>query len=160
LIGPFEGPVLKKTGHARLLYLPHDNPKSLWSEWPEKLNLLDDYLKNQPRLNTATDKIYLYFFGPDKSTAWFGREIIGHPTRLPEGLASFDSFASEVFEWRLPRHEGFKLTGGEVLGVEKQLRSLAQEALAPTWRVEISGVEPWMRSVDNYDVAFQFYKLV
>lgn len=165
MTGPFEGPQALKTGHGRLLYHVSDSPQTLWSDWPKSCLLLDEYLRNQPKLHLATGDAYLYFFGRGSKEAWFAREIIGHQSRFPEGVNGFDFYASEVFEWKLPLEKALLLKNDDISQIESQLRTLAGEALAPTWRIKLSAFEGEKilanaHSAKSLEVSFQFYKLV
>jgi hypothetical protein len=168
MIGPFSEPVPAIAPHARLLYADHLKATELWSKWPEALQIIDRYIDNHPRLNLANDGLYLYFFSgqdqekADDQVAWVGREITGHVSRADQGLKTFDSFKSEVFNWELPSDQFGKLDGSGLLRVAGQLRGLAGGALADTWRVILHPMEPWRRDPEiNKDlprVTFQFYK--
>lgn len=160
MIGPFEGPNLLTVPHARLVYSISSRPKDLWSEWPNEILKIDQFLESQPKIHLAHDALFLYFFGEEAKEAWVGREIVGHSTHYPEGLKSFDSFKGEVFEWTLPTAKAFKLKKNEIFEAERQLRALAGSALASTWRLKIEGLGPLSQALEKGKVSFQFYKLV
>ncbi len=160
MIGPFEGPQLKIVPHARLFYQISDEPSGLWSGWPKYLEEIDSFVEEHPRLHFAHNSFFLYFFGPEAKEAWVGREVIGHTSQLPKDINSFDSFKGEVFEWNLSGDHAFKLLDEQVFEAERQLRTLAGEALAPTWRLKLD-IEKGLNGATNpTNASFQFYKLV
>lgn len=162
MIGPFGPPATAMAPHARLLYSDSLSPQESWEKWPESLQVIDRFIESQPRLSLANSGLYLYFFGEESKACWVGREIIGHVARAEMGLNTFDSFKSEVFTWSLPNDQFEKLNSSALVASARQLRSLAGEALAETWRVMIDPMEPW--TVDGRvhkdlpQVTFQFYK--
>ena len=162
MIGPIEGPTLQTVPHARLLYSRHFEPTTLWSEWAAHLNGLDALISEHPRLELANSGLYLYFFGPEAKESWVGREIVGHLNKAPEGFGVFDSYKSEVFNWVVPQEKSLDLKASELLKTAQNLRDLAGESLADTWRVALESVEPWTKSGQGAkeipQVTFQFYK--
>lgn len=168
MIGPFSEPTPAVAPHSRLLFVDHLKASEVWSKWPEALQVIDRFIENQPRLAVANNGLYLYFFSDPKSnssgeqTVWVGREITGHVVKADQGLKTFDSFKSEVFNWDLPVDKLGDLDGPGLLSAASQLRALAGGALVDTWRVILSPMEPWSDSgqinKDLPQVTFQFYK--
>lgn len=157
-----QGPETLKVPHARLLYTRHFEPEKLWQDWPAHVKNLDRVIEEHPRLNLANTGLYLYFFGPEAKEAWVGREIVGHLARSPEGFATFDSFQSDAFCWQAKAEQLIAVSGQDLLKSAYSLRELAGEALADTWRVALSPLEPWTQDgnihKDLPSVTFQFYK--
>lgn len=160
----FTGPETITFPHARLLYQKVLAPENAWKSVMEVSSKIDKIIEEHPRLSFAHDRYHLYFFGPDANEAWVGREIIGHLSRNPEGLFLFDSYQGPGFQWETDLENLKKISGSELISQGERLKSLAGEALAKTWRVEIQGMESFERNDSAASslgkVAFQFYKIV
>ncbi len=157
----FEGPQLEKTPHARLIYRKVEMDKALsFIHLYETLNDIDICIKNSPRLNKANDSAYLYFFGPSAKEYWIGREITGFLSSSFKEFNYFDSFRGEVLSWNLDTQREEKLELSSFLTHSEQLRGLAGEALALTWRVKISPLELFRpeNPINLPQITFQFFK--
>lgn len=160
----FTGPETISFPHARLLYQKVSGPENAWKNVMEASSKIDQIIESHPRLSFAHDRLHLYFFGPDASESWVGREIIGHLSRSPEGLSLFDSYQGPGFQWETDLESLNKISGADLISQGERLKSLAGEALAKTWRVEIQGMESLGKHKGGAlvlgKVAFQFYKIV
>lgn len=158
----FSGPVTITTAHARLLYFKHEDPKTLWSQWPKYLKKCDQIIEEHPRIDYAHSQMCLYFFGPEAKECWAGREIIGHMAKAPEGGGLFDSFSGLAFEWEMNPQDIAKLRDEDLLLQAEKLKGLAGGSLASTWRVVIQPMEANEGESGPLKlgrVTFQFYKM-
>jgi len=157
----FDGPHFQSSPHARFLYKSFSMDQADLCVVYQVIEQLDQFIANSPRVHKAHESIYIYFFGPEANEFWVGREITGFIPKSISEFKVFDSFRGEVLTWNIL---GSITAQGEQLKQwllhSEQLRALAGEALAMTWRVKIGPLE--MIAVDQKlkspHISFQFFK--
>lgn len=162
MILKFSGPQFLETAHARLLYKRFSLTDDLhFNTLYQFLVDIDAFIESSPKINLAHDGAFLYFFGDKAHEFWIGREITGFLPRSVKEFESFDSFRGEALSWDLMSENFEEWTLKDWKGQAHQLRSLAPEALAPTWRVKMSSLEP--HGSESFSsalpqISFQFFK--
>jgi hypothetical protein len=161
----FEGPFNEKTPHARFLYrsfIKEDKAKeSFFENFYKALKDLDRYIEDAPRVFKAHEYAYIYLFGPEAKEYWFGREVTGFIPPSEKEFNVFDSFRGEGISWELAPGESLSGVTFDALCLHaQQLRSLAGEALAKTWRIKLGPLESHLNAESNNlpHIAFQFFK--
>ncbi len=158
----FNGPYSEKTPHARLLYRSFNVAQECsLSKLYEMINELDQFVDHSPRIQKAHENIYIYFFGDKSPEYWIGREITGFVPNSVTDYKVFDSYRGEALSWELVDNgkvDNWNLDGWRQHA--KQLTSLAGEALAMTWRVEIGPLEMLTNKKleKKPQISFQFFK--
>jgi len=163
MIGPFIGPTRITCPNARLLYQRFFNVEAALSGLPSALKSIDSLIDEHPRLERANNNFYLYFFGDDAKECWHGREIIGHLAQTREPFGIYDTFKGEAFSWKVENLNWSNLSTKDLLGAERNLRSLAGESLGPTWRICFSPIDNagHMNSDSDFplSLSFHFFKM-
>ena len=157
----FQGPYSEKSSHARLLYraVKMDGPLSFKALY-EVLNEIDSFIQASPRLAKANTSAYLYFFGDKAKEYWIGRELTGFLSSSEKNFKVFDSFRGEVLSWSLEDNPVGDLDLNSFVHHSEQLKGLAGESLASTWRVKIGPVEDFKgeKAIKSPQITFQFFK--
>ncbi len=157
----FDGPHLESTAHARLLYKSFSSEQMSFNELYQTINDIDSFISQSPRLHKAHEYIYIYFFGRDTKEYWVGREIIGFVPQSVHEYRVFDSYRGDALSWMIVENQSSdNWTIDNWYHHSDQLRSLASEALAATWRVKIGPLEmiSGKTPLKSPLITFQFFK--
>lgn len=157
----FDGPHFENTAHARLLYKSFCVDGADFGALYQSIEDIDRFILESPRLHKAHENAYIYFFGPDATEFWVGREITGFVPHSVQNYHVFDSFRGEAVTWNiLDSGKSDQWTIDQWCHHSEQLRSLASEALASTWRVKIGPLEmiSGKTPLKSPLIAFQFFK--
>lgn len=157
----FDGPHFESSPHARFLYKSFSVDQTDLSVVYKVIMELDEFITKSPRIHKAHENIYIYFFGPEAKEFWVGREITGFIPKSITEFKVFDSYRGEVLTWNIlgsitAQREELK----QWILHSEQLRSLAGEALAMTWRVKIGPLEMISdgQALKSPHISFQFFK--
>lgn len=121
--------------NSRLLY----KKSKIDSSWVEGLSLVDRAIEEHPRLQRSSNQFHLYFFKPgaeinSEDEIWVAREISGFLGKDEfDDLATYDLARGQILGKDLEL--GQKLALEDVLSIERELRSMTEKVLAPTWRL-------------------------
>ncbi len=157
----FNGPHNEATAHARFLYKTFSREDWSFTEVYETIQAIDDFIVGSPRLHKAHESAYLYFFGPESHEYWIGREITGFVPQSVREFKVFDSYRGEALSWSILEDErSEKWSIEQWYQHAEQLRSLAGEALATTWRVKLGPLEmiSTKSPLKSPLISFQFFK--
>lgn len=163
----FDGPHFEPSPHARFLYQSFPLNKEKGKEKADLSVLykviveIDKFIACSPRIDKAHESAYIYLFGPESGEFWVGREITGFIPNSVQDFKVFDSYRGEVITWDMlgdmtAADQDFE----QWILHAQQLRSLAGEALAMTWRIKIGSMEMLSKKspLKFPKISFQFFK--
>jgi len=153
----FDTPYFEATAHARFLYQSFSLEKANLSVLYKVIGQIDEFIASSPRIDKAHEFLYIYFFGPAATEFWIGREITGFIPKSISDFKVFDSYRGEAITWDMNlSQQGFD----QWIVHAQQLRSLAGESLAMTWRVKVGPLEmfPATNPLECPNISFQFFK--
>lgn len=160
----FDGPHNLATCHARLLYKKLKLSEDLsFQSLYKTINEVDEFINSSSRIFKAHDALYIYFFSEKSDEFWIGREVTGFVPSSVEEFKVFDSFRGEALSWDLLEQSNTSQWNFEQwIHHAKQLRSLAGQSLASTWRIRVSNLEgPLSQEADSTpQISFQFFSEV